>query len=372
MARTRTNMPASYLIRPETVAETYRAVHLRLLKLYTIQRKPHWDSYAGKAENMLKSGASMVRGLFANNDDGATADGKVITTINDSIMKELNSIDSYVRCIKLIRKLNDTAETAQNTSNMSSLRTGVYFALIMSIQEFMKRQFPNEYAQDLQRSRQALAQANQLYKSEFRKGLSVKESLAEYDKQLISLVLLGDRDIYDEAFMPGKNLFPYLTHMSQEDISNFNKKLIEQFTLEEKKTAKLSEDELLNPNIPFQLQRFFTRVLLMKEFKIDSMISFVDSAMQDHGMVNGQISLSAKFFPPAATPSAQPSDMEDLMRQESPQQKSPNLIFENDNNAPASAPASAPQTPQPVQNLVDAELADDEDEQIIFEGSPKM
>lgn len=366
MARTRTNMPTSYLTRPEAIAETYRAVNLRLLKLYTIHRKPHWESYTGKAENFIKSGATMVRSIFATNEDAVSADGKSITTTNDSIMKELNNIgDSYVRCTKLIRKLNDIAESAQSNSNLMSLRTHVYFGLIASIQEFMKRQFPNDYQQDLLRNRQALAQAEELYKSEFKKGLSVKESLAEIDNQLKSLVLLGDRDVFAEAFMPARNLFPFLTHMSQDEIGNFNKKLIEQFTLEEKKTAKLTEDELLNPNIPYQLQRFFTRVLLMKEFKIDSMISFVDSAMQDHGMVNGQISLSAKFFPPAANPSTQPSDMDDLMRQESPPEKL-NEVIENNNNA------SVPATPPAMQAAhVEAMESEDEEDEIIYR-SPSL
>jgi hypothetical protein len=322
MARARLNIPASLLTNPESIAETYRAVYIRFLKLYTMHRKPGWDSYTGMMTNSAKTAASTVRGFFGGtNEKQLMHDAKCITTNNDTIIKEINSADTYTRYKSLIYLLNDEAKLAQESSNLESLRTNIYFSIITLIQESIKLQFPAEYKANIDELHLRFRQQKPEYKSRFYSGLSPHEHVKNKNMILTELVLLGDRDIFHKAFKPGRNLFPYLSSMTEEQVNVYTSKLSEQFTLEERKSAKLSPNEILNRNVPYPLQRFFARILLMKEeFKVNDMESFVKAALQDQTMMKSNPSLQVKFYPPISSPTSQPTDIDDLAmaREDSP------------------------------------------------------
>ena len=129
MTKTRLNIPeASLTQKDNTIAEVYRAVYLRFLKIYTQHKKPEWDSYTGIGSNALKSGVSSIRSLFGTNLENTSKHRpKSITTGNDRLTNEIINATTYHDYINLIDILDDEAKKAQAISNQRSWRTSFYF-----------------------------------------------------------------------------------------------------------------------------------------------------------------------------------------------------------------------------------------------------
>jgi hypothetical protein len=293
-----------------------KALCKRILKLYIVRRKTDWDSYLGQAKGVGKRIVGFITGGVYGS---SSSDADRIIDDCDELKKDIEDATTINDYIKLIEKLFKKAAEAKSEQipflSKPSLRTDTYHAIMQQIQEILTLPpLKAEYEEKVASTRRALEREKLEARKLHRSGKAVDDAYKNINKYLYDLVLLGVRDVYDDAFGQNRNLFPHFsrltatTYVAQKDINDIGPTVKAQLM-----HADLTEPNNPNMNIPFQLQPFFTLTYLHREFGLP-IEPLIEQSIKDKSITSGktfheQYETDPKSFNAINTP----ADMKDLL-----------------------------------------------------------
>jgi hypothetical protein len=263
--------------------ETLKSLSKLLLEKYILLRKPDWNSYVGKFKKYLKSGVKIFSfGAYGNIDIDPWKELKECDVIKD----EIEGLSNYTDVVNLIFNLDKKATSGINAEvplfSEPSERAKTYYAIISLLQEIMRIAFPREYDEDITATKTELLRVKTERQSRFKRSLTVVDYDEKIDKLLRKIVLLGDLDVYSDAFYQKNHLFPQFTrlygtsaYVTQADISQYtqwiNTQRSKTYLRHETGAPRLREitkDQLPNVNIPYHMQPFFALIHLKKRYDL--------------------------------------------------------------------------------------------------------